>query len=127
MGMLIYVILHRLCLVNEQNAMINLKNDIVKNIQKLNEKKSSSDFGLEKAGSLQNLSTLTRTYLITPLWCFTDQTVNCKEIVVALTSSSTNCFKQKKASNLYLHLNHIELFQNYIGNSKTSWILKLWW
>jgi hypothetical protein len=53
MGMLIYVILHRLCLVDEQNAMINLKNDIVKNIQKLNEKKSSSDFGLEKAGSLQ--------------------------------------------------------------------------
>jgi len=34
MGMLIYVILHRLCLVNEQNTMINLKNDMVKNTQK---------------------------------------------------------------------------------------------
>jgi hypothetical protein len=31
MGMLIYVIVYRLCLVNEQNAMINLKNDMVKN------------------------------------------------------------------------------------------------
>jgi hypothetical protein len=31
---LIYVILHRLCLVNEHNAMINLKNDMVKNTQK---------------------------------------------------------------------------------------------
>jgi hypothetical protein len=30
MGMLIYVSLHRLCLVNEHNAMINLKNDVVK-------------------------------------------------------------------------------------------------
>jgi hypothetical protein len=34
MGMLIYVILHRLCLVNEHNAMINLENDMVKNTQK---------------------------------------------------------------------------------------------
>jgi hypothetical protein len=34
---LIYIILHKLCLVNEQNAMINLKNDIVKNIQKPND------------------------------------------------------------------------------------------
>jgi hypothetical protein len=34
MRMLIYVILHRSCLVNEHNAMINLKNDMVKNTQK---------------------------------------------------------------------------------------------
>jgi hypothetical protein len=34
--------------------MINLKNDMVKNIQKPNDlKKNSSDFGLEKARSLQ--------------------------------------------------------------------------
>jgi len=32
MGMLIYIILRRLCLDNEQNAMINMKNDVVKNI-----------------------------------------------------------------------------------------------
>jgi hypothetical protein len=32
MGMLIYVILYTLCFVNEQNAMINLRNDMVKNI-----------------------------------------------------------------------------------------------
>jgi len=51
--MLIYVILYRLCLVNEQNAMINLKNDMVKNTQKPDDKKDSSDFGLEKVGSLQ--------------------------------------------------------------------------
>ena len=51
MGMLIYIILHRLCLVNEQNAMINMKNDVMKNIQKP-KKKNSSDFGLEKAGLL---------------------------------------------------------------------------
>ena len=48
MGMLIYFILHRLCLVNEQNAMINLKNDVVKKIQTPN-KTNSSDFGLEKS------------------------------------------------------------------------------
>jgi len=48
MRMLIYIILYRLCLVNEQTAMINLKNNVVKNIQKLNKKKSN-DFGLEKA------------------------------------------------------------------------------
>ena len=41
MGMLIYVILHRLCLVNEQNAMINLKNDMVKNIHKRNDLKKN--------------------------------------------------------------------------------------
>ena len=52
MGMLIYIILHRLCLVNEHNAMINLKNNVVKNIQRPNKKKSN-DFGLEKAGLLQ--------------------------------------------------------------------------
>jgi hypothetical protein len=39
MGMLIYIILRRLCLDNEQNAMINMKNDVVKNIQKLDDKK----------------------------------------------------------------------------------------
>jgi hypothetical protein len=49
--MLIYIILHRLCLHNEQNAMINLKNDTMKNIQKLDDKKKSNNFGLEKAGS----------------------------------------------------------------------------
>jgi len=32
MRMLSYVILCRLCLVNEQNIMINLKKDMVKNI-----------------------------------------------------------------------------------------------
>jgi len=37
MGMLTYVILRRLCLVNEQNTMINMKNNMVKNIQKLND------------------------------------------------------------------------------------------
>jgi len=51
MGMLIYVILHRLCLVNEHNAMINLKNDVVKKSRN-RIKKNSSDFGLEKAGLL---------------------------------------------------------------------------
>jgi hypothetical protein len=57
MGMLIYVILHRLCLVNEQNAIINLKNDIVKNTQKPDDsKKISSDFSLENVESLQKWS-----------------------------------------------------------------------
>jgi hypothetical protein len=46
MGMLIYVIIHRLRVVNEQNAMINLKNDMVKNIQKLNDKKKFHQFWL---------------------------------------------------------------------------------
>jgi hypothetical protein len=54
MGMLIYIILHRLCLDNEQNAMINMKNDVVKNIYKLNDKFFFPiNFGLEKARSLQ--------------------------------------------------------------------------
>ena len=54
MEMLIYVIPHRLCLVNEQNAIINLKNDIVKNTQKPDDsKKISSDFSLENVESLQ--------------------------------------------------------------------------
>jgi len=35
MGMLIYVILHGLYLINEWNAIINLQNDMVKNIQNL--------------------------------------------------------------------------------------------
>jgi hypothetical protein len=44
----------RLCLVNEQNAIINLKNDIVKNTQKPDDsKKISSDFSLENVESLQ--------------------------------------------------------------------------
>jgi hypothetical protein len=34
MGMLIYIILRRLCLDNEQNAIIKLKNDVVENIKK---------------------------------------------------------------------------------------------
>ena len=40
MRMLIYVILHRLCIFNEWNAMINLKNNMVKNIQKPNDIKN---------------------------------------------------------------------------------------
>jgi len=44
MGMLIYVILHKLCLINEQNAMINLKNDMVKNTQKSDDKKTFQRF-----------------------------------------------------------------------------------
>jgi hypothetical protein len=52
MGKLIYVILCRLHLVNEQNAMMNLKNHMVKNIQKPDDKKNSINFGLEKVGSL---------------------------------------------------------------------------
>jgi hypothetical protein len=54
MEMLIYVILHRLCLVNKQNAMINLKNDMVKKHPETGRlKKKSSNFGLKKVGSLQ--------------------------------------------------------------------------
>jgi hypothetical protein len=41
-----------LCLVNEWNAIINLQNDMVKNIQN-RKKKKSIDFGLKKAESLQ--------------------------------------------------------------------------
>jgi len=40
MRMLIYIILHRLCLVNEQNAIINLKNEMVENTQKPNDTKN---------------------------------------------------------------------------------------
>jgi len=47
MEMLIYVILRRLCLVNEQNAIINLKNDMVKNILKPDEKKIPSILALK--------------------------------------------------------------------------------
>jgi hypothetical protein len=51
MGMLIYVILHRLCLVNEQNAMINMKNDMVKNIKKPDDlKKNPAILALKKSG-----------------------------------------------------------------------------
>ena len=42
--MLIYIILRRLCFDNEQNAMINLKNDTVKNIQKSDDKKQIQQF-----------------------------------------------------------------------------------
>ena len=48
--MLIYVILHKLCLVNEQNAMINLKNDMVKNTQKPDEKQIPAILALKKSG-----------------------------------------------------------------------------
>jgi len=55
MRMLIYVILYRLCIVNEHNAMINLKNDMVKKHPKTERlKKNSSDFELEKVGSLHS-------------------------------------------------------------------------
>jgi hypothetical protein len=50
--MLIYIILLRLCLDNEQNAMINLKNDVVEKSRNRT-KKNSINFGLEKARSLQ--------------------------------------------------------------------------
>jgi hypothetical protein len=54
MKMLIYVIPYRLCLVDEQNAIINLKNDMVKNTQKPDDsKKNSNNFSLEKFGSLK--------------------------------------------------------------------------
>jgi hypothetical protein len=52
MGILIYIILRGLCLVNEWNAIINMHNDMVKNIQNLTIKKKSIDFGLEKVRSL---------------------------------------------------------------------------
>jgi hypothetical protein len=57
MGMLIYVILHRLCLVNEHNAMINLKNDMVKNIQKPNEKKIPVILALKKSSRYRRVNT----------------------------------------------------------------------
>ena len=47
--MLIYVILHRLCLVNKQNAMINLKNDVVKK-SKNQKKKIPAILTLKKPG-----------------------------------------------------------------------------
>ena len=50
---MIYVILHRLYLVNEQNAMINMKKDMVKKSRNQTIKKNSIDFDLEKVGSLQ--------------------------------------------------------------------------
>ena len=53
--MLIYVILRGLCLVNEWNVIINLQNDMVKNIQNqaIKKNKNSINFGSEKVGSLQ--------------------------------------------------------------------------
>jgi hypothetical protein len=62
MGKLIYVILHRLCLVNEQNAMINLKNDMVKNIQKLDDKKIPSILALKKSGRYTNVDSIVNLY-----------------------------------------------------------------
>jgi hypothetical protein len=57
MVMLIYIILRRLCLDNEQNAMINMKNDVVKNIQKLDDKKKiPSILPLKKPGRYTNCS-----------------------------------------------------------------------
>jgi hypothetical protein len=53
MGTLAYIILRRSCLVNEQNAMVNLKNDMVKTSRYWTIKKNSIDFGLEKVRSLQ--------------------------------------------------------------------------
>jgi hypothetical protein len=47
--MLIYIILRRLCLDNEQNAMINLKNDTMKNIQKPDDKKNPTILALKKS------------------------------------------------------------------------------
>jgi len=53
MGMLIYIILRRLCLDNEQNATINLKNDVVKNIQKPDDyKKIPSILALKKYSNM---------------------------------------------------------------------------
>jgi len=55
MGILIYIILRGLSLVNEWKAIINLQNDMVKNIQNLTTyiKKKSINFGFEKVGLLQ--------------------------------------------------------------------------
>jgi len=50
MGMLIYIILRRMCLDNKQNVMINLKNDVVKNIQKPDVKKIPLILALKKSG-----------------------------------------------------------------------------
>jgi hypothetical protein len=52
MGMLIYVILRGLCFINEWNVIINLQNDMVKNIQNRMGKKSI-DFGFEKVELLK--------------------------------------------------------------------------
>ena len=49
MGMLIYVILRGLCLVNEWNTIINLHNDMVKNIQNRTIKKKFHRFWLWKS------------------------------------------------------------------------------
>jgi hypothetical protein len=56
---MIYVILRRLCLVNEQNAMINMKKDMVKNIKKLDNKKTiPSILALKKPSRYMNCSTI---------------------------------------------------------------------
>ena len=50
--MLIYIILRELYIVNEWNTIINLQNDMVKDIQHRIGKKSI-DFGLEKCCNTQ--------------------------------------------------------------------------
>ena len=64
MRMLIYVILHRLCLVNEQNAMINLKNDMVKNIQKLNKKQIPAILALKKPSRYNSFLVALKSFLV---------------------------------------------------------------
>jgi hypothetical protein len=51
-----------LCLVNEQNAMINLKNDMVKNIQKPDDKKIPSILALKKSGHYTNVDSIVNLY-----------------------------------------------------------------
>jgi hypothetical protein len=56
---MIYVILRRLCLVNEQNTMINMKKDMVKNIKKLDNKKTiPSILALKKLSRYMNCSAI---------------------------------------------------------------------
>jgi len=51
MEMFIYVILYRLCLINEQNAMINLKNHMVKkHLETGRLKKNPAILALKKSG-----------------------------------------------------------------------------
>jgi len=54
--------LRRLRLVNEQNAMINLKNDMVKNIQKPDDKKIPSILALKKSGHYTNVDSIVNLY-----------------------------------------------------------------
>jgi len=61
MEILIYIILCGLCLVNEWNVIINLQNDMVKNIHNQTKKIISIDFGLENVGSLHYILCNTQT------------------------------------------------------------------